>query len=65
MKVSCRCNRLHTAVNKAKSLIANSAQMNKDLLLRNLTIFDPMNVVLPEERIKFGLSLGPSISYMS
>ena len=63
VRLSRRCNRLHTAVNKAKSVIAKSPGPNKSAMLRNLTVYDPVGVVRPEERIKFGLSLGPEVSY--
>ena len=65
VKASRPCNRLHTAVNKAKSIIAKSESSEKDSLLRNLLVYDPVDVVLTEERLRLGVSLGPSLSFQS
>ena len=64
--ISRRFNRLHSAVNNAKSVIAKSVGANKAVMLSNLTVFDPAHVVvLPAERIKFGLTLGLNLGFMS
>ena len=58
-------NRLHTATNKATSIIRKRAGDSQDTMLRNLKVFDPSGVVRPEERLKLNLSLGPSVSFQS